>query len=181
MKYLLEGQETLRLDFRLLAKSDFDEWMALFKIQNVALFLGMDVNLSEEQLCQSWFDKVFHRYENDLGGMNVLVDKSTHKMVGQCGLLIQNVESEERLEIGYSILPEYWGQGFAFEASQKCKEHAFEYDFSESLISIVHVNNIASEKVALKNGMRPERYIEDFQGMPIHMFEITKEQWMESR
>ncbi len=177
MKYLLQEQETKRLYFRLLEKNDFDVWLNLFKAKDVALHLGFDVKLSEKELCQLWFDKVFERYKNDAGGMNALIDKKTNKLIGQCGLLIQTVENTERLEIGYSILPEYWNQGFASEASQKCKNYAFENNFSDALISIVHINNISSEKVALKNGMKLEKKIDSYKGIPVIVFKIDKEDW----
>ena len=178
MKYNLQGQETERLTFRLLEKNDFNRWLNLFSGENVARFLGMDTTLSPKELCQLWFDKSFNRYKNDLGVMNVLVDKKTNLLVGQCGLLIQTIEAEDRLEIGYSILPEFWNQGFASEAAQKCKNFAFENNFSDSLISMVHVDNIGSEKVALKNGMKLEKYIENYKGSPVNIFSIDKTNWM---
>lgn len=176
MKYLLEKEETQRLHFRLLEESDFNDWLSLFKGKNVATFLGLDAKFSERELCQLWFDKVFNRYENDLGGMNVLIDKQTHKLIGQCGLLIQTVENKTLLEIGYSILPKYWNQGYASEASQKCKNYAFENHLADSLISIVHIDNISSEKVTLKNGMRLEKSI-NYKENPVNIFKITKEEW----
>ena len=181
MKYLLNGQETKRLNFRLLQESDFNVWLKLFKKKNVAKFLGFDTKLSDKELCQLWFDKVFDRYENDLGGMNVLIDKKTNQLIGQCGLLIQTVENKKRLEVGYSILPEYWNLGYASEASQKCKNYAFENNFSDSLISIVHVDNISSEKVALKNGMKFEKKISNYKGMPVNIFGVEKELWIKSK
>lgn len=177
MKYLLTEQETERLSFRLLQEDDFDSWMHLFKDESVARFLGLDPSLSKRELCQHWFDKVFHRYENDLGGMNVLIDKKTAQFIGQTGLLVQSFEEGDRLEVGYSILPAYWGQGYASEASQKCRDYAFENNFAEELISVVHVDNIASEKVALKNGMQLEKHLENFMDMPVNIFKIRKEEW----
>lgn len=180
MKYLLNGEETNRLKFRLLQENDFNDWQKLFKEENVAKFLGFDAKLSDKELCQLWFDKVFDRYEKDLGGMNVLIDKKTNRMIGQCGLLIQIVEEKRRLEIGYSILPEFWNLGYASEAAQKCKNYAFENNFSDSLISIVHVDNISSEKVALKNGMKLEKKINDYKGIPVNLFSIEKKLWVKS-
>ena len=87
------------------------------------------------------------------GGMNVLVNKQTNAFIGQCGLLVQTVDGIKELEIGYSILPKYWRQGYASEAAQKCKAFAIEHNFTESLISIINVNNIPSQKVAINNGM----------------------------
>lgn len=177
MKYLLEGQETVRLKFRLLEKSDFEDWEALFKVDKVAEFLALDPSKPATELCEIWFQKVFHRYENDLGGMNVLVDKITGRMVGQCGLLVQEVEGAERLEIGYSILPEFWEKGYASEAAQKCKNYAFQNDFAETLISMIHIDNVASENVALKNGMKLEKFLPSYRGCPANMFSIEKSKW----
>ena len=172
MKYLLTGQETERLKFRLLKSEDFDSWVSLFKADNVAEFLDLDPKLSESKLCKLWFDKVFHRYENGLGGMNVLIDKKTDRLIGQCGLLVQTIENTERLEVGYSILPEFWSQGFASESATKCKNYAFENNFADSLISMIHINNLGSEKVALKNGMTFEKKINAF-----NIFRIDRENW----
>ena len=172
MKYLLTGQETERLKFRLMESEDFDAWVDLFKAKNVAEYLDLDPKLSESELCKLWFDKVFHRYENGLGGMNVLIDKNTNQLVGQCGLLVQTIANFKRLEVGYSILPKFWNQGFAFESARKCKNFAFESNFANSLISMVHIDNIGSEKVALKNGMAFEKKINAF-----NIFRVDRENW----
>lgn len=176
MNYLLNGEESERLHLRLLEPTDFDIWETLFDSENTALFLGLDPKLSPQELCQIWFDKVFHRYENNLGGMNVLIDKVTNELVGQCGLLIQTVEGEKRLEIGYSILPQHRNKGFASEAAQFCKNRAFENNWSDQLISMVHVDNISSEKVAIKNGMQLEKRIID-DGSPMNIFNIERSEW----
>jgi ribosomal-protein-alanine N-acetyltransferase len=172
MKYLLTGQETERLKFRLLKPEDFDSWVDLFKAKNIAKFLDLDLKLSESELCKIWFDKVFHRYENDLGGMNVLIDKKTNLLVGNCGLLIQTIDNMERLEVGYSILPKFWNQGFAFESAAKCKNYAFENQLADSLISMIHIDNLGSEKVALKNGMAFEKRLDTF-----NIFRIDRQNW----
>ncbi len=173
MKYLLTNQETQRLKFRLLEPYDFNVWVDLFKEENVAEFLEMDIKSTPVELCQKWFDKSFHRYDNELGGMNVLIDKETNQFIGQCGLLVQTIEDVDRLEIGYSILPKFWNQGFAYEAASKCKNFAFENNYTDSLISVVHVNNIGSEKVALKNGMTFEKKINN----NFNVFSIHKTDW----
>lgn len=177
MKYLLTGQETERLKFRLLEESDFDRWLPLFLEKNAALFLGFDVHMNSEEQCRYWFEKVFFRYENDLGGMNVLTDKKSGRLIGQCGLLVQMVEGVERLEIGYSVLPEFWRKGYASEAAMKCRDYAFQNNFAQSLISIVHVENLASEKVALKNGMKLEKTLNSYKGVPANIFRIDRKDW----
>jgi RimJ/RimL family protein N-acetyltransferase len=144
---------------------------------NVAKYLGLDTTLTQEQLCELWFDRVFERYENNLGGMNVLIDKLSNKLIGQCGLLVQTVDAQQRLEVGYSILSQFRNKGYATEAAQKCRNYAFKNNFTQSLISIVHVDNKASEKVALNNGMYLEKTIDSFKGNPVNIFQINKRSW----
>ncbi len=109
--------------------------------------------------------------------MNALIDKNTKQLIGQCGLLIQTVENVKRLEIGYSILPKFWNLGFASEAAIKYKNYAFENNFAKTLISIVHIDNIGSERVAIKNGMSLEKKIDSYEGSPVNIFRIDKENW----
>ena len=93
---------------------------------------------------------------------------------GKARLNIDKISTEdiERLEIGYSVLPQFWGRGYASEAALKCKNYAFEHNFSDVLMSMIHVDNISSKKVALINGMTFEKQIKNF-----NIFSIHKERW----
>lgn len=176
--FILEGHETARLLFRKVTWDDLEIWENLFVSDDVATFLGLDPALSAKELALKFFDKVFHRYENNLGGMNALVDKESNRLIGQCGLLIQDIEGESRLEVGYSILPEFWQKGYAFEAANACKNYAFENGFVDQLISVINLDNIGSEKVALKNGMTLERTLASYkEGGPVNIFSIQKSDW----
>ena len=177
MKYLLDKQETERLRFRLLKEADFDQWLEFFLQSDVTHFLGFKEIETPQQQCEEWFNLTLNRYKNDLGGLNVLIDKNTNDFIGQCGLLIQEVDDKKEMEIGYSMLPKFWNKGYATEAAQKCRDFAFENNFTDSLISIIHVDNIRSEKVALKNGMVKTKQT-NFKGMPVNIFRIEKEAWL---
>lgn len=179
--YSLFGLETERLLFRKLAWDDFDAWTNLFGSKDVAVFLGLDPKLSKKELTQKWFDKTFNRYEKNLGSMNALIDKKSNRLIGQSGLLVQTIEDEQRLEVSYSILPEFWRQGFAFEAARACKNNAFEKGWSENLISVIEPTNIGSERVAVKNGMRLEKTVLELHNAPFNVFSIQKEEWMSDR
>lgn len=127
-KYSLEGQETERLLFRRITEHDFDTWLAFCKYPDSLKYIFSKNQLNNEdpvEWCKMWFNKVFHRYENGLGGMNALIEKQTGAFVGQCGLLTQTIDGIEELEIGYSLMPAYRGRGVAAEAAIKCKEFAF--------------------------------------------------------
>lgn len=170
-KYLLEGQESNRLQFRRLVEKDFDKWLPFYKNpKSTKYWDGIPKN--PKQACKEQFHKIFERYEKELGGMNALILKNTNTLVGICGLLVQTVDKNEELEIGYSVLPEYWRNGYAFEAAQKCKNFAFEENFASSLISIIHIDNIPSQKVALKNGMGLDKST-IYKTNPVHIYRIT--------
>ncbi|MBT8183639.1 MAG: GNAT family N-acetyltransferase, partial [Eudoraea sp.] len=98
---------------------------------------------------------------------------ATNKLIGQCGLLVQSVDGIEELEIGYSILPEYWRNGYATEAAILCRDHAFNHQFSESLISIIHEDNLPSKKVARNNGMRMDKKTR-YKNNPVEIFRINR-------
>lgn len=176
MKYTLEGQETQRLKFRLLNIEDFDDCIELFKDIEVCKFLGVDKIETPNERCKLWFEMTFKRYKNDLGGQNILLDKNTNEIIGQSGLLVREIEGKQEIEIAYSILPKYRKKGFATESTEKCKNFAFENKFSESLISIIHTENINSEKVAKNNGMRNDKSIE-YNGMLVNIYRIDISEW----
>lgn len=171
-RYLLEHQFTERLIFRKLEESDFEDWLPFYRNpKSTQHWEGLPKDPFEA--CKTQFDRVFERYENDLGGMNALISKETDQLIGIYGLLVQIVDNTSELEIGYSILPKFWLQGYAFEAAQKCKEFAFENDFTDSLISIIHIDNVPSQKVAQKNGMHLDKTT-TYKNNPVHIFRVNQ-------
>ena len=181
-KYSLEGEQTERLIFRPIVETDFDTWLIFCKYPK-----SLDYIFSQEQLavedplerCKMWFTRVFNRYEKGLGGMNALIDKHTGAFVGQCGLLIQTVDELEELEIGYSLMPQHRGKGYAIEAASKCKQFAFKHQLRDSLISTIHVDNDASAKVAIANGMKLDKTTIS-NGDPVNIYRIYKSDYERS-
>ncbi len=171
MEFLLQGQETQRLRFRNLHTTDFDSWLPFHQNQLIARYWTIQ-SPDPRVACQQWFEKTFYRYENRLGGMNALIEKKSSKLIGQCGLLIQEVDGVQELEIGYSIVPFYWGHGFATEAALKCKSFAFENRLAKSLISIIHIKNVPSIKVANHIGMRLDKST-IYKGNPVNIYRTT--------
>ncbi|MDP4587409.1 MAG: GNAT family N-acetyltransferase [Flavobacteriales bacterium] len=174
---LQSPKNSQRLSYRAVNPSDFEDWLPLFEKAEVPVFIGLDASLSKRELCKNWFEKVFDRYENERGGMNALVDLESGVLVGQCGLLIQDIEGEQMIEVGYSILPKFWGQGYASEAAQAHRNHAFENNLANALVSVVHVDNIKSAKVARNNGMRIVKTFTYRGEMPVNLFRITKAEY----
>ena len=175
MKYLLDGEETSRLCFRMIEESDFDQWLPFF--EEPESFRYWDAILDSPKVeCRRWYDKQLGRYDQDKGGMNALIERSSGKLIGHCGLLVQRVDNVMDLEIGYSLLPSFWNKGFATEAAIRCRDVAFVREYSSSLISIISLKNTPSARVAEKNGMTIDKQTVYYDN-PVNIFRITREKW----
>lgn len=176
MKYLLDGHETERLAFRQVSLADWDQWLAFFHDPTSFQFWDMKMDAPEVE-CQKWYDKQLDRYKNDLGGMNALIEKSTGRLIGHCGLLVQTVDAVCELEVGYSLLGPFRGKGLATEAAVACRDFGFKQNFADSLISIISLANGPSANVALKNGMHPDKQTV-YNGNAVNIFRIYKSDWL---
>ena len=172
MNYLLHGQQTARLNFRSVLESDYDAWLKFFQDPNTSLH-WVEEKESADDACRNWYLKQAWRYKNNMGGINALIEKSSGQLIGHAGLLVQTIDEITELEIGYSLLPEFWGKGYAIEAAEKCKNFAFENNLAESLISIISLTNLPSQKVALKNGMVIQKQTL-YKGNQVYIFRINK-------
>lgn len=172
MKFLLEGKRTQRLTFRKFTPLDYAAWLPFHQNKASSQFWS-GVPKEPDIACKQQFKGIFERYDNNQGAMNALVDSNSHALIGMCGLLIQEVDGVSELEIGYSILPEHWRRGYAYEAAKKCKEVAFKNKWATHLISIIHIDNIASQKVALKIGMQIEKTM-TYKNNPVHIYRVDR-------
>ena len=53
-----------------------------------------------------------------------IIDRESRRMIGTCGFTRINVENRSG-EIGYVLNPEFWGKGYAFEATSLVLEFGF--------------------------------------------------------
>ncbi len=169
-KFLMAGVQTERLQFRKVSKADFPAWLPFWEDpESTRYWAGLPA--APPDACKEQFQRIFERYELGLGGMNALVNKESGELVGLCGLLVQQVDQEEALEIGYSILPRFRRQGYASEAAQACKIRAFTQGWATSLISIIHVDNLTSQQVAKNNGMRLDKAT-IYKDNPVYIYRV---------
>ena len=82
--------------------------------------------------------------------------KSNGECIGHCGLTEMDVDSTTEQEIGYRIGGRHQGQGYATEAAAAVRDFLFRQGVTR-VISAIAADNIASQRVALKNGMRWEK------------------------
>ncbi len=88
-----------------------------------------------------------------------VIEKETGQVVGHCGLLDKEVEGRKEIELNYILALSAWGKGFATEIGQALMHYAFERMGIERLIALIEPENEASERVALKIGMRFDKEV----------------------
>lgn len=152
--YLLDGELTKRLRFRLLRPGDERKWLPFFQDPDVPRYWWMGAT-DPEMACQEFFQRMFKRYRKNLGGMNAIELISSNTLVGIAGILVQDINTDRELEVAYSLLPQYRGKGYATEAAAHCVQVAFERGWADGLVSIIHQENTDSKAVALRNGFQP--------------------------
>jgi RimJ/RimL family protein N-acetyltransferase len=77
-------------------------------------------------------------------------------------------EVADRAELGWRLSPSSWGHGYATEAGLVARDDAFGRLGLPALISLIHPENIRSQRVAEKLGMTIERQVFN----PVHEREV---------
>lgn len=96
-------------------------------------------------------------YERAGFGMWVMERKGTGEPVGTCGLIRR--ESLDDVDIGFAMLPQHRGRGFALEASRAVLEYAWNVIGLTRVIAIVSPGNAKSIRLLETIGMRFERKV----------------------
>lgn len=142
--------ETERLYLREMKQSDFKSLCKI--LQDEETMYAYEGAFRDDE-AQEWMDRQILRYQKWNFGLWAVILKNTDEMIGQCGLTMQQWKEEEVLEIGYLLQRKYWHKGYATEAAKACKHYAFEVLNANEVCSIIRDTNIASQKVAIRNGM----------------------------
>jgi ribosomal-protein-alanine N-acetyltransferase len=168
-----DNLESDRLLTRKLAIDDSETWSDFFRDREAIEFLPNAGVISVDERAKLWIDKQLKRYADNQFGLQALIDKKTNQFIGQCGLLKQTVDERAEIEVGYHIFKKCWGQGYAPEAARLFIDYAFQNEITNSVISIIHVNNIKSQKVAHKNGLTREKQT-IWMGLDVFIYRINK-------
>lgn len=114
--------------------------------------------------------------------------KHNHAFIGVVGLLKQEPDNGilnvPFVEIGWRLMAEHWGKGYAPEAAQRALKYGFEELLLAEIYSFTTLDNQNSQRVMIKIGMQNTH--QDFNhpklpsGHPLErhcLYKITKQQW----
>lgn len=171
---ILNGLETERLQLRSLSTSDQDRLMNFYGDPDVTRYYYFED--APQTNCIKGIEKQLWRYKTYDVGLAGLALKGSNEIIGMCGLLHQELEGSLALEVGYGLMKEYWGKGYAIEAAKFCRDFAFGNEIADKLISMIHPQNLASQSVALRNGMKLSQ-VTSYKGHEMQIYQITKAEW----
>jgi len=100
-----------------------------------------------------------HPHHPELG-LWATVHKETGKFIGRCGLLPWEIDGKLDVEIAYLLDKDFWHQGLATEAARGILLYGFEQLHLTRLICLMHPDNIPSQRVAERIGMKLERRVD---------------------
>jgi len=108
-------------------------------------------------------------YQTAGHGFLAVVLKTTGEFAGVCGLLDQQIEGQREQEVGYHLIEAFHGRGLATEAARAVMDYAFDVLGLDRVVSFIEPGNLASARVAAKNGMVYQRDAV-FRNIPVRVF-----------
>jgi RimJ/RimL family protein N-acetyltransferase len=146
--------ETQRISTRFLNRYDVEPWAEFFENDAAFEFLMQRNGKTNTEMSEDWIKRQLQRYDSGTFGLQAIIDRKSKKMVGQCGLLLQKIDNKLEIEVGYHLIKKFWGMGYASEAAQLFVDFAIENQLAQSVIAIIHPNNVKSIHVAEKLNMK---------------------------
>lgn len=155
--------ETNRLLLRHQTLDDLDALWALYCNPEITKFIPDAPRSYEEAREELEWHMHGHPRHPELG-LWATIHKETGKFIGRCGLLPWEIEEKQEVEIAYTLAQEYWGQGLATEAAKSILQYGFEILKLRRMICLIDPENVASQHVAEKIGMRLEKKVNGIGG-----------------
>lgn len=167
--------ETERLVLRGWREDDLDAFAAMMADPEVARFLTNDQR--PRTRAEAWRDLALLVGHWALRGYGLFAveEKISRAFVGRVGAW--QPECWVGFELGWGLAREHWGKGYALEAAQAAGGWAFETFGLEHLVSLVNVENVQSQALARRLGMRV-RDTTIHAGMSHDIWEVARADWL---
>jgi len=149
--------------------NDFSHYFSL--VSNEKVMAMITERAIQEDEAEMDFKKILEN--NSLlphfGNFKIL-DASSERFIGLAKLEIKE-DDMTKAELGYMILPEYWGKRIASFVAKQLIQIAISQKVLRKLFAIIDPKNIPSRKVLVNNGFVSKEF-KDFDGLPGEILEL---------
>ncbi len=161
--------ETERMIVRRFAESDAESFFRVNGDPDVMRYIRPAK--TREQSDAFLHENLIFYKEGSVLGRYAVFSKSNASFLGSFSFLY--LEGEADFHIGYALVPEAWGKGYATELVQFGMEYYFSNTDKRHLFAITEPGNLASQKVLLKNGFNKKEQMEE-PGTKLDVFYISR-------
>ena len=154
---------TTALTLRKFTPHDFEDY---FRLVGNARVMAMITEraLPKDEAMDDFNDRLARNSIAKEYGYYKITDTASGAFIGLAKLEVEHANSGEA-ELGYILLPEYWGQGIGNRVAKQLVHRARKLPGLERLFAIIDPNNIPSRKILTNNGFVSEAF-RDFDGLP---------------
>ena len=147
---------------------DFDDYFRLVSDPKVMAMIS-ERGIPADEARQDYADLLANNdIHPDMGQFRILQRKTSH-FIGLAKLAV-SAENRETAELGYMLLPEYWGQGIGGRIASMLVTRAEAQPDIRSLFAIIDPANLPSRKILINNGF-VSREFKDLDGLPGEILE----------
>jgi RimJ/RimL family protein N-acetyltransferase len=164
--------ETNRLFLRPLEKNDIDSIFEMRSNADIMRFIR-DPQISRAE-AENWTNLVSSRWEKEKFGFCAVIEKSSGKFIGWCGLW--RLTETDEIEVGYALMKDFQGKGYASEAAEAVLFYGFEQLNLKEIVAVARPENRASWRVMERLGMTYD-YTGKFYERDLVHYSITKEEF----
>jgi RimJ/RimL family protein N-acetyltransferase len=150
----MNNYKTFETDRLLLKPTSTDDAEFLFELYNTPKWFEYieDRNIRTVEDAREYIESKTLPQLHKLWYSNyTLIRKSDHKKIGTCGLFDR--DGLEGIDIGFALLPEFEGKGYAIESAKKITDLAFNIFGLTELSAITVTQNISSQSLCERLGM----------------------------
>ncbi len=151
--------KTARLTLRPFTKQDSKPLYQILGVPVVLEYFPSSDPLDLERVQKLVERQINHWEDHNYGWWAVELD-GAGELIGWSGL--QYLPETDEIEIGYLLSKPYWGKRLATESAIAGLDYGFNSLGFEKIIGIVHPENVASQKVLKKIGLRFQEQTEYF-------------------
>jgi ribosomal-protein-alanine N-acetyltransferase len=166
--------ESERLIFRKLTLDDLPTLIEQRSDPEVNKFLG-GTKLQNPEAIAKRIHFYMSCYDTHGFGMCAMIWRATGEMIGSAG--IQPLDGTDEIEVGYSMIKEYWGRGIGTEAARAWLDHGFRNAGLDRIVAVAHTENWPSRHIMEKLGMHYEK-TEFHYGAECAFYAISRDEFL---